>query len=83
MKNTNSFTKEDFCTLLNPFLEKGIEQIGLSVSKDLGNGVFYTKLLIEKGGFLMGESVVSLVIEGCLVFEIWEVLECLIVAGLV
>ena len=41
-------------------------------------GFFYTKLLIEKGGFLMGESVVSLVIEGCLVFEIWEVLECLI-----
>ncbi|GJU63484.1 hypothetical protein Tco_1245319 [Tanacetum coccineum] len=63
--------------------------IGLSLSKDAKdlenseNGAVYSKLLIEKAGFLMGESVISLVIEACLLFEIWEVLERLIVGGLV
>ncbi|KAA8517273.1 hypothetical protein F0562_017566 [Nyssa sinensis] len=43
----------------------------------------YTHKLIEKLGFLMGREVVGLVLEACIVLELWELLETLIANGLV
>lgn len=82
LKNPKSFSKAEFVTMLNLYLEKSRESAGISIAvepKDEG----YNKAFIQKLGFLMGEAVLGLVIEACFVFEIWEMLETLIVSGLV
>ena len=40
-------------------------------------------ILLEKVGFLMVRDVLSLVLDACISLEIWELLEVLIVNGLV
>ncbi|KAI3694451.1 hypothetical protein L1987_77416 [Smallanthus sonchifolius] len=82
LKNPSSFNKDEFISLLNSYLEKNSEKVGISISiepKDEG----YTKMLIKNLGFLMGDAVLGLVLEACFAFEIWEILETLIVGGLV
>nr|XP_043621662.1 uncharacterized protein LOC122593332 [Erigeron canadensis] len=85
LKNTNSFTKLEFVNILNSFLEKISQKVGIRISdiKLPENRDGYTKRLVEKLGSFMGEGALSLVIEGCVMFEIWDVLECLIVKGFV
>lgn len=82
LKNLKSFSKVEFVGMLNSYLEKNSEKLGTSVAieqKDEG----YTKALIQQLGFLMGEAVLGLVLEACFAFEIWEILETLIVRGLI
>lgn len=82
MKNTNSFTKDEFFEMFNSFLEKNGEKFGISVNFDkLEEG--YTVKLVEKVGFLMGSDVRGLLLEACVVLELWDVLESLIVNKLV
>ncbi|GFZ07758.1 hypothetical protein Acr_19g0006950 [Actinidia rufa] len=82
LKNPNSFGKDEFIGILNSYLEKNGEKVGISVGVDpMEEG--YTRKLIEKVGFLMGCEVKGLVLEACTVLEIWELLETLISHGLV
>lgn len=82
LKNTNSFTKDEFFEMFNPFLEKNGEIIGISVKNGrLEEG--YSVKLVEKMGFLMGRDVRGLILEACIVLELWDVLESLIVNKLV
>ncbi|KVH98722.1 uncharacterized protein LOC112511126 [Cynara cardunculus var. scolymus] len=82
LKNPNSFSRVEFISIFNSYLEKNSEKLGISIGiepKDEG----YTKVLVQNVGFVMGQAVVDLVLEACFAFEIWEILEPLIVGGLV
>ncbi|KAM7508259.1 hypothetical protein LguiA_018712 [Lonicera macranthoides] len=83
LNNPITFNKDEFLGMLNSFLEKNRKKVGMpSVgvdSSDLG----YSCVLIEKLGFTMGRDVVGLVLEAGIVLELWEILETLIVHGLV
>lgn len=82
LKNTNGFDKDEFLKMLNSFLVKNGEKVGISLGKDeLEEG--YTVKLVQKVGFLMGRDVRGLVLESCVVLELWDVLEALIVNTLV
>ncbi|XVF50167.1 hypothetical protein PTKIN_Ptkin04bG0074000 [Pterospermum kingtungense] len=82
LKDVHNFNKEEFLGILNPFLEKIREKAGIFVGVD-SNDSGYNFVLLEKVGFLMGRDVLSLVLEACISLEIWELLEFLIVNGLV
>ncbi|XVF09127.1 hypothetical protein REPUB_Repub07fG0064400 [Reevesia pubescens] len=82
LKAIHNFNKEEFLGILNPFLEKIREKGGIFIGVD-SNDSGYTLVLLEKVGFLMGRDVLSLVLEACISLEIWELLEVLIVNGLV
>ncbi|KAJ4712157.1 putative F6A14.6 protein [Melia azedarach] len=82
LKDTNNFNKEEFIGILNPFLQKISERVGVSIEVNTSdNG--YSQGLIEKTGFLMGRDVACLVLEACLNLKIWELVETLIVNMLV
>ncbi|KAJ0048272.1 hypothetical protein Pint_15252 [Pistacia integerrima] len=82
LKDTNNFNKDEFIGILNPFLVKLSEHVGISNVGDMSNNGF-TWILIEKIGFLMGRDVAGLVLEACLGLKIWELVEALIINGLV
>ncbi|XP_071687012.1 uncharacterized protein [Rutidosis leptorrhynchoides] len=82
LKNPKSFTKVEFISMLNLYLEKIRESAEISIGVEPKDEV-YSKVFIQKFGFLIGEAVLGLVIEACFVFEIWEILKTLIVGGLV
>lgn len=82
LKNANSFTKDEFFEMFNPFLEKNGEILGISAKigrREEG----YSVKLVEKVGYLMGRDVRGLILEACIVLELWDVLESLIVNKLV
>ncbi|KAM7479988.1 hypothetical protein LguiA_028201 [Lonicera macranthoides] len=82
LNNPVIFNKDEFIGMLNSYLEKNRKKVGISVgldSSDLG----YSCVLIEKLGFTMGGDVIGLILEAGIVFELWEILETLIVHGLV
>ncbi|KAL4577280.1 hypothetical protein LXL04_013386 [Taraxacum kok-saghyz] len=82
LTNLKSFSKVEFISMLSSYLEKNREKVGIPLAigpKDEG----YTKVLIKTLGFLMGEAVLGLVLEACFAFEIWEILEILIIGGLI
>lgn len=82
LKDIHNFNKEEFIGILNPFLEKIREEGGIFVGVD-SNDSDYTLVLLEKVGFSMGRDVLRLVLQACISLEIWELLEVLIVNGLV
>ncbi|XP_052204264.1 uncharacterized protein LOC127809482 isoform X2 [Diospyros lotus] len=82
LKNPNSFGKDEFVGMLNSYLKKNSDRVGISVGAE-SSGEDYTHKLIEKAGFLMGREVKGLVLEACTVLELWELLKTLIVHGLV
>ncbi|XWS51093.1 hypothetical protein CRYUN_Cryun12cG0146600 [Craigia yunnanensis] len=82
LKDIHNFNKQEFLGILNPFLEKIREKGEIFIGVDSNDGV-YISVLLEKVGFLMGRDVLSLVLEACTSLEIWELLEALIVNGLV
>ncbi|XP_022727761.1 uncharacterized protein LOC111283450 [Durio zibethinus] len=82
LKDIHNFNKEEFLGILNLFLEKIREIGGIFIGVD-SNDSGYTLVLLEKVGFLIGRDVLSLVLEACISLEIWELLEVLIVNGLV
>ncbi|PSR95821.1 hypothetical protein CEY00_Acc21953 [Actinidia chinensis var. chinensis] len=82
LKNPNSFGKDEFIVQLSSYMEKNSEKVGISVGVDPSEEG-YTRKLIEKVGFLMGCEVKGLVLEAYIVLENWELLETLIIHGLV
>ncbi|CAL1368199.1 unnamed protein product [Linum trigynum] len=83
LKDTNSFSKDKFITMLKPFLEEVKEMLGFTVAVDSSNDADYTCALLRKVGIFMGRDVGSLVLEASLKFEIWDMVETLIVNRLV
>lgn len=83
IKNPSSFNKDEFFDMLKAYLEKNSEIVGVSVGVDPSDGGYVGKL-VEKFGFLMSQEVLGLVIEACVILEVWELLEgLLLVNGLV
>lgn len=82
MKNANSFSKDGFFGAFNLYLEKLGQKFGISVETDRADEGYTTKL-IGKLGFLISRDVRALVLEACVVLELWDVLGSLIVNRLV
>lgn len=82
MKNPNTFNKDEFFELLVSYMTEIWEKFGVSVHADRLDEGNIVKM-IEKLGNFMGRDVKGLVMEACVVLETWEVLESLIVNGLV
>ncbi|WOL05898.1 hypothetical protein Cni_G14629 [Canna indica] len=85
LKRPKSFGKGDFLGLLNSFLTKSAEKIGLSIGSDAADesSVQFSCSMIEKMGFLIGGEVARLIAECCAVLEVWEMLETLLLEGLI
>ncbi|XP_059642230.1 uncharacterized protein LOC132284171 [Cornus florida] len=81
LKNPN-FNRDEFIGMLNSYMEKNREKLGMSLRLNPSDEK-YTRELIEKLGFCMGPEVVGLVLEACIAFEVWELVETLIVHGVV
>lgn len=81
LKNRN-FSKAEFINILNVFLEKMRERVGITVGVT-SSDICYTKVLIEKLGFLMSKDVGDLVLDTCIAFEDWELVETFVVNRLV
>lgn len=82
MKNPNTFNKDKFFEVLVSYMTGIWDIYGVSVHPervDEGNIV----KMIEKLGTFMGGDVKGLILEACVVLETWEILEGLIVSGLV
>ncbi|OVA13303.1 hypothetical protein BVC80_285g14 [Macleaya cordata] len=82
LKNPKSFGVDEFLEVLNSFLVKTTKKIGLSVEVDQSDPG-YTRLMIEKLGFFIARDVVGLILETCVVLELWELVETLIIHGVV
>lgn len=82
MKKGNSFSKDGFFGMFNSYLEKVGQKFGISVDIDRADEGYTTKL-VGKMGFLMARHVRALVLEACVVLELWDVLGSLIVNRLV
>ncbi|KAK6148526.1 hypothetical protein DH2020_019438 [Rehmannia glutinosa] len=82
LKDTNSFGKVAFLQMLTSYLENFGEKVGISLGlnkREKG----YACMVVEKLGILMARDVKGLVLESCIVLEVWDVLGVLIVNGLV
>ncbi|PON55729.1 hypothetical protein TorRG33x02_298580 [Trema orientale] len=82
LKNPKTLGKDEFVGILNSFLENIREKFGLPIGVASSNDG-YTRVLVEKVGFHVGKEVAALVLEACVIFEIWELVETLIANGLV
>ncbi|KAK8692942.1 hypothetical protein V6N13_070543 [Hibiscus sabdariffa] len=82
LKDIHNFNKEEFLGMLTPFLENIREKGGIFIGVD-SNDSGYASVLLEKVGSLVGRDVLSLVLEACIRLEIWELLEVLIVNGMI
>ncbi|GMJ15140.1 LANT-SPECIFIC COMPONENT OF THE PRE- rRNA PROCESSING COMPLEX2 [Hibiscus trionum] len=82
LKDIHNFNKEEFLGMFTLFLENIREKGGIFIGFD-SNDSGYTSVLLEKVGSLIGGDVLSLVLEACISLEIWELLELLIVNGLI
>ena len=78
LKNPIDFDKDGFLLILNQFLEKIRDKVGVSIGIDSSESG-YTRAWIERLGSLMGKDVAGLVLDGCVDFEIWDLVEILIV----
>ncbi|XP_022133348.1 uncharacterized protein LOC111005949 [Momordica charantia] len=81
LKNRN-FSKPEFINIFNAFLEKMRERVGITVGVS-SSDKSYTKVLIEKLGFLISKDVEDLVLDTCIAFEDWELVETFVVNRLV
>lgn len=83
LKNTNSFGKAEFLEMVASHLENIAKKIGISTPFKKKTAEGYACKLVEKLGVSMGRDVKGLVMEGCISLEAWELLESLIVNGVV
>ncbi|WOL02870.1 hypothetical protein Cni_G11589 [Canna indica] len=85
LKRPKSLGKGDFLGLLNSFLTKSAEKIGLSIGSDAADesSVQFSCSVIEKMSFMISGEVAVLVAECCAVLEVWELLETLLLEGLI
>ncbi|KAG5230034.1 hypothetical protein OIU78_029794 [Salix suchowensis] len=82
LKDHSNFNKDGFFEIFIPFLEKIGNKAGIEVGINSTDAA-YTRVLIEKVGFLMGRDVAGLVMKASTSLEIWDLVETLIVNGVV
>lgn len=82
LKNPKDLKKGEFTGSLNSYLENIRDKVGVSVEIDSSSSG-YSRILIDKLGSFIGKDVAGLVLDGCVSLEIWEVVEALIVNGLI
>ncbi|XP_015947200.1 uncharacterized protein LOC107472165 isoform X2 [Arachis duranensis] len=82
LKSGNSLESDEFIGDLNSYLNSIAEKIGVSVAinPSMPN---YTKFLIDKVGYFMGKDVVGVVLDVCISFDIWDIVEALIEHGVI
>ncbi|KAL2482446.1 hypothetical protein Fot_43890 [Forsythia ovata] len=68
LKNTNTFSKDEFLGMFTSYLEKIGEKIGISIGVDKSDEE-YVRKLVERLGFSMGRDVKSLILEACVALE--------------
>ncbi|XP_054806709.1 uncharacterized protein LOC129309250 [Prosopis cineraria] len=79
---SSDFNRDKFVSSLNSYLDTIRDNAGVSIGIDSSNND-YTKILIDKLHFFIGKNVAGLILEGCVSLEIWELVETLIVNGIV
>ncbi|KAI4373218.1 hypothetical protein MLD38_011368 [Melastoma candidum] len=82
LKEGKRFGQNEFLRILTPFLEQVLQIAGVSAGVAPSDRS-YVKVLIERVGGLLGKEASSLVLDACLMFELWELVECMIVRGIV
>ncbi|XP_022848994.1 uncharacterized protein LOC111371316 isoform X1 [Olea europaea var. sylvestris] len=80
LKNTNTFSKDEFLGMFTSYLEKVGEKVGISVGVDKSDEGYPLKL-VDRLGFFMGRDVKSLILEACVTLEVWDTLKSLIING--
>ncbi|KAL8498488.1 hypothetical protein ACS0TY_021713 [Phlomoides rotata] len=85
LKNTNSFGKVDFLEMFTSHLENVWSKVGSTTGVSLPSKFEqgYSSKLVKVLGSMMGRDVKGLILESCITLEVWDVLESLIVNGLV
>ncbi|KAL0925051.1 hypothetical protein M5K25_003358 [Dendrobium thyrsiflorum] len=81
----SSHDRAEFLKLLNAFLQSIGDNLGLSFNPEVcsHHSFDFSRFAIEKVGFFIGREVAGLIIDVCVVLELWELVETLIVHGLV
>ncbi|GFQ01167.1 hypothetical protein PHJA_002260600 [Phtheirospermum japonicum] len=82
LKDTNSFGKVEFLDMLTSYLENFRAKVGIQLDFNESDEGYACKI-VDKLGILMARDVKGLVLECCVVLEVWDVLEVLIINGLV
>ncbi|KAK4252858.1 hypothetical protein QN277_011000 [Acacia crassicarpa] len=79
---TSDFDKGKFVSSLNSYLENIRDSVGVSIGIDSSNHD-YTKVLIDRLHFFIPKNVAGPILEGCVSLEIWELVQTLIVNGII
>ncbi|KAH0467731.1 hypothetical protein IEQ34_002764 [Dendrobium chrysotoxum] len=84
-KLKKSLDRAEFLKLLNAFLQSIGDNLGLGLNPEAysHHSFDFSRFAIEKVGFFIGREVAGLIIDACVVLELWELVETLIVHGLV
>ncbi|WJX39074.1 hypothetical protein P8452_26662 [Trifolium repens] len=82
-KSINNLEKDEFIGSLISYLENIRDKVGFSIEIGNSSGSVYCKILIDKLGSFVGKDVASLVLDGCVSLEIWDLVEALIVNGVI
>lgn len=83
VKSTNNLKKDEFIGSLISYLENIREKVGVLIEIGDSSGSAHCKILIGKIGSFIGKDVAGLVLDGCVSLEIWELVEALIVNGVI
>lgn len=82
LKNPNNLDKGEFVSILHSYVENIRDKVGVLIGVDSSSSG-YNSILIDKLGAFIGKDVAGLVLDGCVSLEIWEVVEALIVNGII
>ncbi|KAL6583942.1 hypothetical protein OROMI_003231 [Orobanche minor] len=82
LKDSNSFLQVEFLDMLTSYLENFGQKVGVSLYLNKAEEGYACKV-VEKLGILMARDVKGLILDGCIVLGVWDVLEVLIINGLV
>ncbi|PKU64296.1 uncharacterized protein LOC110102655 [Dendrobium catenatum] len=84
-KLKKSLDRAEFLKLLNAFLQSIGDNLGLGFNPEAYSHLSFdfSRFAIEKVGFFIGQEVAGLIIDACVVLELFELVETLIVHGLV
>lgn len=88
VKSTNSLQKDEFIGSFISYLENFRKKVGVLIEISVSSGTAYSgtaycKVLIGQLGSFVGKDVAGLVLDGCVSLEIWELVEALIVNGVI
>lgn len=82
-KSTDHLERGEFIGSLISYLENIRDKVGFPIEIDSLGGIGYCKVLIFKLGSFMGKDVAGLVLDGCVSLWLWEIVEALIVSGVI